>query len=185
MTEKEKMLNGLPFNAMDKELLKERQQNKELFFEFNTLPPSKGKNKQLILKTALGSMGKGCYLENPFKCDYGYNIHLSNQVFINFDCIMLDGASIHIGEKTLIGPKVQLLTSTHPTDTQLRLKGLSYAKPIKIGKGVWIGAGAIILPGIEIGDYSIIGAGSIVTQNIPANCTAVGNPCKMISNKNN
>lgn len=184
MTEKEKMLQGLIFNAMDKELLVERQKNKVLLFEFNTLPPSEGKNKQKILKTILGSLGKGSYVEHSFKCDYGYNIHLSHQVFINFDCIMLDAASIHIGEKTLIGPKAQLLTTTHPTDSQLRLQGLSHAKPIKIGKGVWIGAGTIILPGIEIGDHSIIGAGSIVTKNIPANSTAVGNPCKVISNEN-
>ena len=185
MTEKEKMISGIPFMGMDKELIGDRNQAKSLIYQFNNFSPDEGKQKQQLLKKLLGSIGKGSYIENLFCCDYGYNIHLEKQVFINYDCIMLDAASIYIGEKTLIGPRVQILTTTHPVQAKERLKGVSIAKPIRIGKGVWIGAGAILLPGVEVGDYSVIGAGSVVTKNIEANVTAVGNPCKVISvNKN-
>jgi len=181
MTEKEKMLAGIPFNGMDKELILDRSLTRNNIFNFNNSIINDGKAKQKLLKSLLGSFGKGSYIENPFLCDYGYNIHLEKQVFINYDCIMLDGAPINIGEKTLIGPRVQLITTTHPKEVALRLQGVSYAKPIKIGKGVWIGAGVIILPGVTIGNYSIIGAGSMVTKDIPDNVTAFGNPCKVVS----
>jgi len=181
MTEKEKMILGLPFIGMDKELISNRNRAKSQTYQFNNFSPEEGKQKQQLLKELLGAIGKGSYIESPLRCDYGYNIHLAKQVFINYDCVMLDAAPIYIGEKVLIGPRVQILTTTHPVETEERLIGISIGKSIRIGKGAWIGAGVILLPGIEIGEYSIIGAGSVVTKSIGANVTAVGNPCKVIA----
>lgn len=178
MTEKQKMLNGELYNHYDDELTSERSKVALLLHDYNqTSDSNKATN---LLSKILGKMGKDVEFKRSFVCDYGYNIEVGDHVFVNYDCIFLDCSKIIIGSNVLIAPNVQFYTATHPTDYRTRLKGLEYALPIIIGNNVWIGGGAIICPGIHIGNNTTIGAGSIVTSNIPANCIAVGNPCKVL-----
>lgn len=132
------------------------------------------------LRDFFGSMGKDCYIEGPFYADHGFNIHLGDGVYMNTDCVILDQCPVHIGDRTLIGPKVQILCAMHPIDARVRGLLAEYGKPITIGKDVWIGGGVIICPGVTIGDNAVIGAGSVVTKDIPANVIAAGNPCRVI-----
>jgi maltose O-acetyltransferase len=129
----------------------------------------------------LGSIGDGAQIRPPFHCDYGFNIHLGAGVFINFNCVILDVIEVRIGTHTQIGPGVQILTADHPRDSTRRATGLEFGKPVRIGCNVWIGAGALVLPGITIGDDALIGAGSVVTRDIPAGTTAMGNPARVRS----
>lgn len=179
------MLCGELYNPLDKTLSNERLQAQLLLRQYNNTPENeKQKLKQLLQKL----IPKGCqntWINAPFLCDYGYNIQLEKGVFINFNCIFLDAAPINIGSKTLIGPNVQIYTSTHPMEYQLRATNQEYAFPVKIGKNVWIGGNATLCPGVTIGDCSVIGAGSVVTRSIPANVFAAGNPCKIIHSLNN
>lgn len=178
-TEKEKMLAGEFYEAWDKELTDMRNNAELLYKEYNQTNETDVEKRKIIFKKLFGSIGENSSIRAPFYCDYGVNTFIGKNVYINFNCIILDVMRVEIGDFTLIASGVQILTATHPTDPRQRLKGLEYAKPIKIGRNVWIGAGALILPGVTIGDNVTIGSGSVVTKDIPSNTIAVGNPCKV------
>jgi maltose O-acetyltransferase len=179
-TEKEKMLAGELYNALDKELSDKRLKARLLLAELNNSREDKPGERARILKQLIPQAGQDLWLQPPFYCDYGSNIQTGNHVFVNFNCVILDVAPVIIGSQTLLGPNVQIYAATHPMDYLERAAGLEYGKPISIGADVWIGGSAIICPGVKIGDRSVIGAGSVVTKDIPADVFAAGNPCKII-----
>lgn len=180
-TEKEKAHLGELYDAnFNMELVAERDVCKDLCFEYNQLPPSQKEDRASLLRILLGKMGKTFLIEQPFYCDYGYNIEVGENFYANFNCTILDGAKVTFGDNVFIAPGCGFYTAGHPLDVKQRNLGLEYAYPIKIGNNVWIGAQCIILPGITIGDNTVIGAGSVVTKDIPANVVAVGNPCRII-----
>jgi len=178
-SEKEKMLSGELYHAFEPQLDKERNKARMLFYQFNQTTDDQRDLRKEILDKLLG-VSNGVYIEPPFYCDYGYNIEMGKNVFLNFNCVILDVMKVTIGNDVLIGPGVQISTATHPLDWKPRKNMLEYAKPITIGSNVWLGGGAIICPGVTIGDRSVIGAGSIVTKDIPSDVLAVGNPCKVL-----
>ena len=172
MTEKEKMINGELYLSFGEELLKERQDAKELIFDFNTLRPTEIEKRNEIIGKLFGKIGKGFFIEPPFRCDYGYNISVGENFYSNYNCIILDCAKVTIGDNVLFAPNVSLFTAGHPIDPEIRNSGSEYAFPITIGNNVWIGGGVIVNPGVTIGDNVVIGAGSVVTKDIPAgNCS--------------
>ncbi len=181
MSEKQKMLAGESYIASDPELLADRRRAADWMRRYNGGGADTFDNGLALLRELLGSVGDDVVVRAPFHCDYGSNISLGAGVFLNFNCVVLDVARITIGDGTQIGPNVQLLTADHPRDTEARRKGLEFGRPITIGRNVWIGGGAIILPGVMIGDDAIIGAGSVVTRNVPAGATVVGNPARPVS----
>ncbi|HEU4634601.1 MAG TPA: sugar O-acetyltransferase [Edaphobacter sp.] len=177
-SEKQKMLHGDLYNAEDPELIADRARAAALLNRYNSDLHAPSKHL-LILQELLGSVGPGCVIRPPFFVDYGYNIRLGKNVFLNFNCILLDVAEIAIGDGTQIGPAVQIYAADHPLDPLLRRDNLENGKPVRIGANVWIGGGAIILPGITIGDDAIVGAGSIVTRDVAAGAKVVGNPARV------
>ncbi len=180
-TEKEKAHEGLLYDAnYDAELIAERAVCKELCHEYNALPPSKATERETLLRRLLGKTGKTFLIEQPFYCDYGYNIEIGENFYMNVNGVILDGAKVRFGDNVFIAPNCGFYTAGHPLDWEQRNQGLEYAYPITIGNNVWIGAGVSVLPGVTIGDNAVIGAGSVVTKDIPANTLAVGNPCKVI-----
>lgn len=180
MTEKEKMLLGELYNAADPQLVAEHRWARNLTKELNDSNDDEQIKRQQILTMLFGFVGSNVVIEPPFYCDYGTNIHIGSDVFLNFNCIILDCARVEIGNKVLFGPNVQLYTATHPLDYQIRRTGLELAKPIRIGADVWVGGGSIVCPGVTIGERAVIGAGSVVTKDVPAGVLAVGNPCKVV-----
>jgi maltose O-acetyltransferase len=179
-TEKEKMLAGELYDALDAQLSEERLKARLLIKELNDSREDQTTERARILKELIPNAGEGLWLQPPFYCDYGYNMKLGEKVFFNFNCVVLDVAQVVIGSRTLFGPNVQIYTATHPIDHKVRASGLEFAKPISIGEDVWVGGSAVICPGVNIGDRSVIGAGSVVTRDIPADVFAAGNPCKVI-----
>lgn len=179
-TEKEKMLSGELYDALDAELSADRLKTRLLIKELNDSREDDTAGRQRILSELLPHAGAGLWLQPPFYCDYGYNIKTGEKVFFNFNCVVLDVMEVNIGSRTLFGPNVQVYTATHPLDAKERASGLEYAKPITIGEDVWIGGSAVICPGVAIGDRAVIGAGSVVTKDVPADVFAAGNPCKVI-----
>ena len=179
MTEKEKMLAGLPYDPADHTLAADRCRAQTLCRRICLDPFGEAAARTALLKELFGSTGTDVYVEPNFRCDYGYNIHMGEGSFVNFDCVFLDLAPIRIGRNTLIGPKVQLLTPHHPLDPDLRATGREAGKPITIGDNCWLGGGVIVCPGVRIGNGAIIGAGSVVTRDIPADSVAVGNPARV------
>lgn len=179
-TEREKMLAGELYNAADPELTQGRRRARNLLKSFNDSRDEEGDLRQRILAELFGTVGTNVSIEPPFFCDYGSNIHIGNDVFFNFNCVILDPAQVEIGSTVLFGPNVQIYTATHPLDYQTRRTWLELAKPIRIGSDVWIGGSAILGPGITIGDRTVIGAGSVVTKDIPAGVFAAGNPCRVV-----
>ncbi len=183
MTEKEKAANGLLYDAnFDRELLKERSHAKGLLYQYNLTPPDKEKERISILQGLLGKCPENLIIEPPFYCDYGYNIEIGNHFFANMNLVILDGAKVTIGENVFIAPNVAIYTAGHPFSVSQRIVGLEYAYPVCIGNNVWIGGNVVILPGVTIGDNCVIGAGSVVTKDIPTNTIAVGNPCRVMRN---
>lgn len=180
MSEKQKMLSGELYNHYDKELTNDRDLVSKKLSVYNEIKDFR--EKQNMIKEILGKAGDDVEIKSPFMCDYGFNIEVGNHVFINYNCTMLDCNKIVIGDNVLIAPNVQFYAATHPVDYKIRLQELEMAYPIVIGNNVWIGGGAIICPGVTIGENSVIGAGSVVVKDIPANCLAVGNPCVVIKN---
>lgn len=180
-TEKEKAKSGELYNAnYDSDLLAERDVCKELCFEYNHLPPSCKDEREKIIKKLIGKTGSTFLIEQPFYCDYGYNIKIGENFYANHNCVILDGAKVTFGDNVFIAPGCGFYTAGHPVDPIQRNEGLEYAYPITIGNNVWIGAQVIVLPGVSIGDNTIIGAGSVVTKDIPPNVIAVGNPCQVL-----
>lgn len=179
-TEKEKMLAGELYDALDTQLSEDRLTTRLLIKELNDTREDQADERVRILQQLIPNQGQGLWLQPPFYCDYGYNIKLGDKVFFNFNCVVLDVTYVTIGSRTLFGPNVQIYTATHPINHKERASGLEYAKPITIGEDVWVGGSAVICPGVTIGDRSVIGAGSVVTKDIPADVFAAGNPCKVI-----
>lgn len=183
MTEKEKMLAGEIYNAnYDEELIKERMKAQDICYEYNNLKPSDIENRNKIIKNLFGKTGEQFLIEQNFWCDYGYNIYIGENFYMNHNCIILDCAKVEFGDNVFIAPNCGFYTAGHPLDYETRNQGLEYAKPIKVGNNVWIGGNVTVLPGVTIGSNVTIGAGSIVTKDIPSNVVAVGNPCKVIKN---
>ncbi|MBN1068053.1 sugar O-acetyltransferase [Clostridium botulinum] len=180
MTEKEKMLNGDLYLALGEDLFSERQHAKEMIFEFNSLHPSAVEKRNGLISKLFGYVGENFYIEPPFRCDYGYNIHWGENSYVNYNCTILDCAKVTIGKDVLIGPNVNIFTAGHPLSPSQRISGLEYAHSIEIGDGAWIGGGTTINPGVKIGRNAVIGSGSVVTKDIPDNAVAVGNPCRVI-----
>ncbi|MCX6216195.1 sugar O-acetyltransferase [Spirosoma sp.] len=179
-TEKEKMLAGELYNALDPELTQERIHTRLLLKALNESPEDQPERRTRVLQELIPNSGKGFWMQPPFFCDYGYNIILGDNVFFNFNCVVLDVMTVTIGSRTLFGPNVQIYAATHPINWSERASGLEYAKPVTIGEDVWIGGSVVICPGVTIGDRSVIGAGSVVTRDIPDDVFAAGNPCKVI-----
>ncbi|MEX2639750.1 MAG: sugar O-acetyltransferase [Balneolales bacterium] len=180
MTNREKMLSGQPYNAMDKELIAGREKAAALLRQLNATTAESKQARAGYFRELFGSSGRETWIESPFYCDYGSNIFLGEDVYFNFNCIILDPAKVQIGDRCLFGPSVQIYTATHPLDYRERRKGLESAREIRIGSDTWIGGGAIILPGTVIGSQCVIGAGSVVTRDIPEQVFAAGNPCRVI-----
>jgi len=183
-TEKEKMLAGELYNATDPELSEERFRARQLLKKLNDSPEDDTEDRKRIIAELLPETGANFWLQPPFYCDYGTNILIGDNVFFNFNCVVLDVMRVKIGSRTLLGPNVQVYTATHPMDYRERAAGLEYARPVTIGEDVWIGGSAVICPGVKIGDRSVIGAGSVVTRDIPSDVFAAGNPCKVIRDLN-
>lgn len=182
-SEKEKARDGELYDAnYDPQLIAERDACKDLCFEYNNLPPSKKEDRQNLIRKILGKTNGSFLIEQPFFCDYGYNIEIGENFYANMNCIILDEAKVKFGNNVFIAPGCGFYTAEHPLNVEQRNKGLEYAKPITIGNNVWIGAQCIILAGVTIGDNCVIGAGSVVTRDIPPNVVAVGNPCKVLKN---
>lgn len=179
-TEKEKMLSGELYNPLDRQLRKEREQARLLIKELNESKEDNIKERLAILKKLIPNAPRDLWIQPPFFCDYGTNLEIGERVFFNFNCIVLDVMKVKIGSRSMFGPNVQVYTATHPLNYAERASGLEFAKPVEISEDVWIGGGAIICPGVKIGKRSVIGAGSVVTRDIPANVFAAGNPCKVI-----
>lgn len=179
-TEKEKMLAGELYDALDKQLADDRLRTRLLLKALNDGREDDTVLRAHVLKELIPRAGEGLWLQPPFYCDYGYNMVIGEKVFFNFNCVVLDVTYVTIGSRTLFGPNVQIYTATHPLNYKERASGLEYAKPITIGEDVWVGGSVVICPGVTIGDRCVIGAGSVVTKDIPADTFAAGNPCKVI-----
>jgi acetyltransferase-like isoleucine patch superfamily enzyme len=179
-TKKEKMSEGKLYKAFDKELYEERQSAKELVFQYNSSLPSEIDKRNELIKKLFCRTGEKFIIEPPFHCDYGYNITIGNNFYSNYNLVILDCARTEIGDNVLIGPNVSIYTAGHPLHYELRNQDYEFALPIRIGNNVWIGGNVVINPGISIGDNSVIGSGSVVTKDIPANVVAAGNPCKIL-----
>jgi len=184
-SEKDKMLAGELYDALDPVLVLERREARLLIQRLNQAREDDPAEQTAALKALIPNAGPGLWIQPPFYCDYGYNIILGEKVFFNFNCVVLDVTYVQIGNRTLIGPNVQLYTATHPLDYKLRASGLENAMPVTIGEDVWIGGSVVVCPGVTIGDRSIIGAGSVVTKSIPEDVFAAGNPCRVIRSLKN
>lgn len=178
MTEREKMLAGLPYDDLDSDLVAGRRHARARMDVFNAeLDESR---RMAIASELFGSLGEGSVFERPFFCDYGTNIHVGRDSFVNTNAVFLDCGEITIGDRVNIAPGVQLLGADHPREAALRAQGVELAKPVSVGDDAWIGAGVIVCPGVSVGEGSIVGAGSVVVGDVPANVMAAGNPCRVI-----
>lgn len=178
-TEREKMLAGELYNPLDGELMAARMRARDLCRELNATRESDDGERRRILRALFATGGDSVWMQPPFHCDYGANIELGERVFFNFNCVVLDVCLVRIGSFTLFGPAVQIYTPLHPLDAELRRRE-EYGKPVDIGSDVWVGGGTIILPGVRIGSLTVIGAGSVVTRDVPDDVFAAGNPCRVI-----
>jgi maltose O-acetyltransferase len=178
-SEKQKMIAGKLYHASDPELQADQAAAKAWMVRYNAALGASVADRHRLLLEGLAEVGDRVVVRPPFHCDYGYNIRLGAGVFLNFNCVILDVATVTIGAGTQTGPAVQIYSADHPRDAILRATGAELGRPVTIGRNVWIGGGAIILPGITIGDDSVIGAGSVVTRNVPAGVTARGNPARV------
>jgi maltose O-acetyltransferase len=178
-TEREKMVGGQPYDPMDPELVSSRERARDLCQVLNATRERDGDERRRVLTDLFAAGGASAWIQPPFYCDYGTNIELGERVYFNFNCVVLDVCSVRIGSFTLFGPAVQIYTATHPLNAEQRRREES-GKPVDIGDDVWVGGGAIILPGVRIGSRSVIGAGSVVTRDVPEGVVAAGNPCRVI-----
>jgi len=184
MTEYEKMLAGDWYNPLDPELRQMRLAVRQKLAAYNSSASSHHKQRRLLLADILGSVGQNVFIEPPFHCDYGKHLFIGHGVFFNFNCVVLDVAPVTIGNNVFVGPAVQIYTVNHPLAAAERRTGIEQAAPITIGDDVWLGGGVIICPGIRIGARSVIAAGSVVTQDIPEDVLAAGNPCRILRQLN-
>jgi len=177
-TEKEKMLAGETYNCLDSGLEAERQEVKEVLRRYNLAEVAS--ERQAILQQLLGAIGQGSLIEPPFYCVYGQNIHLGDHVYLNVQCTILDCNEVHIGHHVMIGPNVQIYTAAHDLRAAARIQGWEVARPVVIEDNVWIGGGAILLPGVTIGRNAVVGAGAVVTRSVAANTVVAGNPARVL-----
>ena len=181
MTDYEKMHSGDIYNPSDDTIFEEQIKCLDRLYDFNMTRPTELDKREKMLKEMLAEVGENCYIEPPFHSNWGgKNVHLGKNVYFNFNATMVDDTHIYIGDCTMLGPNVVIATAGHPILPELREKALQFNLPVHIGKNCWLGAGVIVLPGVTIGDNTVIGAGSVVTKDIPANVVAVGNPCKVL-----
>ena len=181
MTDYEKMHSGEIYDPNNEDIFKEQIQCLDRLYDFNATRPTELEKRFEMLKEMFAEVGKNCYIEPPLHSNWGgKHVHLGNNVYFNFNATLVDDTHIYIGDYTMLGPNVVIATAGHPILPELREKALQYNLPVHIGKNCWLGAGVIILPGVTIGDNTVIGAGSVVTKDIPANVVAVGNPCKVL-----
>ncbi|WP_454685277.1 sugar O-acetyltransferase [Ancylobacter moscoviensis] len=177
----QKMLAGELYRPGDPEIQAAQAANFAWLARFNASLTLSRDERRVLVREGLGSVGERTGIRPPFHCDYGFNIHLGSGVFLNFDCVVLDVARVTIGDGTEIGPGVHIYTADHPRDPEVRRSGLEYGRPVHIGRNVWIGGKAIILPGVTIGDDALVGAGAVVTRDVPAGATVVGNPARVVA----
>ena len=177
----ERMKGGQLYYCSDERLQAEQMQRMDKVFAFNQLPPSHLEEKAALLREMFAEIGENCYLETPFFSNWGgKHVHFGNGVYANFNLTLVDDGDIYVGDRVMMGPNVVLATAGHPVEPELRRNVAQFNLPIHIGANVWLGAGCIVLPGVTIGENSVIGAGSVVTKDIPANVVAVGNPCRVL-----
>lgn len=182
MSEREKMLSGGLYVASDPELVALRLRARRLTRLYNSSTEEEGSRRLQLLAELFGAIGPGAEVEPDFRCDYGLNIRAGSRLYMNFGCVVLDCAPVTIGDACLFGPGVHIYTATHPTDPAVRLTGRELARPVTIGHNVWVGGGAIICPGVRIGDGAVVGAGAVVTRDVPARTTVTGSPARAVSN---
>ena len=181
MTEKEKLHSGKVYYPSSEEIMTEQLRYLDKLYDFNATRPSQLPLREKMLKEMFAEIGENCYIEPPFHANWGgHHVHFGNNVYANFGLTMVDDTHIYVGDCTMFGPNVVVATAGHPINPELRARAYQYNMPVHIGKNCWIGAGALIMPGVTIGDNTVIGAGSIVTKDIPSNVVAVGNPCKVM-----
>ncbi len=181
MTGNEKLHSTRIYDPGDPEIMREQLLCLEKLYDFNATRPSEGDKRNALLKEMFAELGEGCYIEPPLHANWGgRHVHFGNNVYANFNLTLVDDTHIRVGDNVMFGPNVTVATAAHPVEPELRRRALQYNVPVRIGNNVWIGAGAIILPGVTIGDNSVIGAGSVVTRDIPSGVVAVGNPCRVM-----
>ena len=177
-TQKQRMLAGDLYSPVDPEIMADHEAAVAWMGRYNALDLPVAA-RHVLLRERFAQVGDRVSIRPPFHCDYGYNISIGEGAFLNFNCVILDVTTVTIGASTTIGPHVQIYTAEHPRDPVERRTGIEYSRPVVIGENVWIGGGAIIMPGVTIGDDAIIGAGAVVTRDVPAGATAVGNPARV------
>lgn len=177
-TEKQKMLAGELYRPGDAEIQADAAANKAWLARYNTALDASSATRHALLSEHFARVGRHAVIRPPFFCDYGYNIHLGDEVFLNFNCVILDIVEVTIGDRTQIGPAVQIYAADHPRDAETRRSGLEFGRPVRIGSDVWIGGGAILVPGVTVGDGAVIGAGSVVTRDVAAGQIVAGNPAR-------
>lgn len=181
MSQRDKLHSQELYICTDKDLMAEQADCLELMYDYNSTRPHEGEKRAALLKEMFAEIGDGCYIEPPFHANWGgHHVHFGKNVYANFNLTLVDDTHIYVGDCTLFGPNVTLATAGHPILPELREQGYQYNAPIRIGRNCWIGAGAVILPGITIGDNVVVGAGSVVTKDLPDNVVAVGNPCHVL-----
>ena len=181
MTEKDKLHTGEIYFPGDPEIMRQQAIWQDMVMEYNQIPHVQQPRRDEMLRRMFAEIGEGCYIETPFYANMGgHHVHFGSFVYANYGLTLVDDTHIYVGDGTMFGPHVTLATAGHPIDPQLRSKGLQYNLPIHIGRNCWLGAGVIVMPGVTIGDNVVIGAGSIVTKDIPSNVVAVGNPCHIL-----
>ncbi|WP_062514577.1 maltose acetyltransferase domain-containing protein [Halobacillus sp. KGW1] len=179
-SEKEKMIAGEFYDPTDRELLEGRRRSRRLVRRLNDIEEEDEAARAEVLKELFGSTGEQLYVESTFRCDYGYNIHVGEDFYANFDCTILDGGKVTIGDQCMFAPGVHIYTNTHPTDAGERTSGIEFTKPVTIGNRVWIGGRAVINPGVTIGDDAVIASGAVVVKDVPDNVVVGGNPARII-----
>lgn len=181
MTEEEKQHSGMLYDPGDPEIMKEQMVLLDTLREYNEIPHVDLKRREAKLRTMFAELGEGCYVESPFHANFaGKHVHFGKNVYANFNLTLVDDTHIYVGDYTMIGPNVTIATAGHPICPELRERGMQYNLPVHIGKNCWLGAGVVVLPGVTIGDNVVVGAGSIVTKDLPSNVVAVGNPCRIL-----
>lgn len=178
---KERLHTGEIYLPGDDEILEEQFQCQEKLYDYNQTRPSEGEKRSKLLKEMFAEIGDGCYIEPPLRANWGgHFVHFGKNIYANFNMTLVDDTHIYVGDATMFGPNVTIATAGHPILPELREQAYQYNMPVRIGKNCWLGAGVIVMPGVTIGDNTVIGAGSIVTKDIPANVVAVGNPCRVM-----
>lgn len=182
---KERMHTGELYLPGDAEIIERQTKCLDLLYTFNATRPTEGEKRQALMKEMFAEIGENCYLEPPFHANFGgAHVHFGNNVYANFNLTCVDGTHIYVGDNTMFGPNVTIATAGHPILPSLREQAYQYNMPVRIGKNCWVGAGAVILPGVTIGDHVVIGAGSVVTKDLPSKVVAVGNPCRVLREVN-